>query len=391
MKQAIEKIMHVVTVTVHPNNTVNLDLSETGIKMLLDTSSIDIESIRRRLVACLFNLDKQSDIESLVQNYQSVIIRLLNDLYSYQVNHGKNKNLVKLYTSLSEYLSDILSYIENYFSKYFNIDEKVPHIYYSIISKDFLWQLSKLNLQLKGKSVDQELIEIIFSTFSMLNSDRNKNTVTYRNLIYLKEFLSELSSIFLDVNPEDLNVVIRNLLIYLNFNHPAFIAYLIDKLSQEVNDQESQQEKVLKLKFRQKGFNQMNYRPGVALHKDIVSVKEQIITWIEEEIIFLQCESNVLKQTIIDEQKNDHELKINTSLSVPQLAYFIRLLVENKTITNINQTEILKFFSLHFTSLKRENMSYGHLRSQYYKIEMPAVESIKSLLLTLVNLSRKIK
>lgn len=182
-----------------------------------------------------------------------------------------------------------------------------------------------------------------------------------------------------------------NLLIYLNFNHPAFIAYLIDKLSQEVNDQESQQEKVLKLKFRQKGFNQMNCRPGVALHKDIVPVKEQIITWIEEEIIFLQSESNVLKQTIIDEQKNDHELKINTSLSVPQLAYFIRLLVENKTITNINQTEILKFFSLHFTSLKRESMSYGHLRSQYYKIEMPAVESIKSLLLALVNLSRKIK
>lgn len=239
--------------------------------------------------------------------------------------------------------------------------------------------------------VDQELIKIISSTFSKLTNDRDKNPVTYRDLIYLKELLSELSSILLDVNLEDLNVVIRNLLIYLNFNHPAFIVFLINKLSKEVNDQESQQEKVLKLKFYKKEISQIHTKSGVALHKEIMPVKEQLIIWIEEEIIFLQSESEVLKQSTVTEQQNDGELKINTSLSVPQLAYFIRLLVENKTITNINQTQLLKFFALHFTSLKRENMSYGHLRSQYYKIEMPAVESIKNLLLTLVNLSRKIK
>lgn len=129
----------------------------------------------------------------------------------------------------------------------------------------------------------------------------------------------------------------------------------------------------------------------VALHKEIMSVKDQLVTWIDEEVIFLQSESNALKQTTADDQKNSNEIKINTSLSVPQLSYLIRLLVENKTITNINQTEILKFISLHFSSLKRENISYIHLRSQYYKAELPTVESVKNLLLTLVSLSRKIK
>lgn len=382
--------MHLVTVTVHPNNTVNLDLSETGLKSLLDTTKNEIESLRVHLVNSLFDLKKQADVEFLIQNHQSLIIRLLDDLYAYQLNQSENKNLLKLYASLSEYLSDILSYIEKYFSKYFNLDDDLPQVYFSIISKDFENQLNKLNLQLRERGVEQQLIKIVLSPSSKFQSNQSKSLNTYRYSIYLNELLNELNEITHYKKEEDLNTVIRNSLIYLNFNDPPFLSLVFDKLLNEINSQQSLQEKVLKLKFYKKEISQIHTRPGVALHKEIMPVKEQLIMWIEEEINFLQNESEVLKQSTVAEQQNDG-LKINTSLSVPQLAYFIRLLVENKTITNINQTQLLKFFALHFTSLKRENMSYGHLRSQYYKIEMPAVESIKSLLLTLVNLSRKIK
>jgi len=390
VKQGIEKMMDFVTITVHPKNTVNLDVSETGVKTLLETASIEIGSIRKHLVSSLFNLQEQNELASLVQNYQSVIIKLLDDLYAYKLK-AKNKDLIKLYTSVSGFLSDILSYLETYFSKYFNADEKIPHTCYTTITKDFELRLSKLKLQLKDKLADQGLIRIIFSTFVKLNEDIDKSPLTYRKLVYLKEFFNELDLVFTNENVKALDVEIQQLLIISNFNHPAFIIHSIDKLLQEVNDQETQQEKILKLKFLRKGLNQINCMPGVALYKDVMPVKDQLVTWIDEEIIFLQSESNALKQTIADDQKNSNEIKINTSLSVPQLAYFIRLLIENKTITNINQTEILKFISLHFSSLKRENISYIHLRSQYYKAELPTVESVKSLLLALVNLSRKIK
>lgn len=392
VKQGIEKMMDFVTITVHPKNTVDLDVSETGVKTLLNTALIETENIRKHLVGSLFNLQEQNELESLVQNYQSVIIRLLDDLYAFKLK-AKNKDLIRLYTSISSFLSDILSYLETYFSKYFNVNEKIPHTCYTTITKDFELRISKLKLQLKDKPADQEVIRIIFLTFEKLNEDRDKNPLTYRKLVYLKEFLNELDLVSsnLNVNVKVLDVEIQHLLIILNFNHPAFIIHSIDKILQEVNVLETQQEKILKLKFLRKGLNQVNCMPGVALHKDTTSVKDQLVTWIDEEIIFLQSESNALKQTIADDQKNSNEIKINTSLSVPQLAYFIRLLVENKTITNINQTEILKFISLNFSSLKRENISYIHLRSQYYKPELPIVESIKSLLLALVNLSRKIK
>lgn len=222
-------------------------------------------------------------------------------------------------------------------------------------------------------------------------SDSNKTTITYRQLIYLKELLAELTSISSDTQTGDFNAAICNLLIYLNFNHPGFIVYMTDEFSREIKEQESQQEKVLKLNLQLKQIKQINTTSRGSLYKDIMGVKEQLINWIEEEINYIQKESDVSKQLASEEQKSESELKINTSLSIPQLTFFVRLLVENKTITNINQTQLLKFVALHFTSVKRENISYGHLRSQYYTAELPAIESIKSLLLNLVNLSRKIK
>ncbi len=391
VKQAIEKIIHFITTAVHPGNLVNLDLSESGLITISDAVSIEIENVRTHLIVSLFNLEKQSEVESLVQNYQSVIIKLLDNLYIYELNQAGNNNVLALYAAISTSLSDILSFIENYFTKYFNIDQKVPYYYYVINNENFQSQLSKLRIQFKERSADLKLITIVESCYSLSISDSNKTTITYHQLVYLKELLAELTSISLDTQTGDFNATICNLLIYLNFNHPAFIVYMTDEFLREIKEQESQQEKVLKLNLQLKQIKQINTTSRGSLYKDIMSAKEQLINWIEEEIDYIQKESDVSKQLASEAQKSESELKINTALSIPQLAFLVRLLVENKTITNINQSQLLKFIALHFTSVKRENISYGHLRSQYYKAELPAIESIKSLLLTLVNLSRKIK
>lgn len=381
--------MDFVTATVHPNNAAHLNLSETGLKTLLDTASIEIESIRKHLVVSLFDLQKQNELESLVQNYQLFLIKLLNDLFIYQQVPTENNSLSTLYISLIDLLGELLTYIEIYFSKYFNIDEEIPQIYYSVNDEEFKQQLGKLNNILKDRLVDGKLISIINSCYSFTNKELKKITITYRHIIYLKDLLAELASILSDVMQGDFNVLITNLLIYLNFNGPAFIVYMIDKFYLEMNAENSLQEKVLKLRFYKKEISQINSRTSHSFHQYLLPPKEQLLNWIEEEIDFLQNKSNIMKQAMNSDEKADLEYKINTSLSVPQLAYFIRLLVEGKTITNMNQTQLLKFFSSHFTSLKRENMSYGHLRSQYYKTELSAIESIRSLLLTLVTLSRR--
>ncbi len=389
MKQAIEKIMQFITTTVHPNNTVNLNLSETGLKSLLDTFLSEIEDIKRHLVASLFDLEKQSDVESLVQNYQSVIIKLLNDLYSYQLNHNNNKSLLSFYISINSSLSDILTYIEKYFSIHFNIDEKVPDIYYLIYSKDFEQQLSELNLQLKNKSVDQELISIINSAYSFTSNDSNKHTFTYRNIIYLKELISELTGVVLD---KSLHKSARDVLLYLNFNKLEFFKYLVDNLQEEYNKVKTSEAKLELLQYQRKLFRQMHTKPNFALFFELPSIKEQVLYWIEEEINFVESQNKEAEQ--LPEKKETEqktESKISVTLSVGQLGYLIRILTLGKVITNNNQSDIIRIFASNFRTYKTEEISYGSLYGKYFKPEPAAIREVKDVLLRLINLMNKLK
>ncbi len=101
VEKGIEKIINLVSATAHPDKIANLDLSETGITSLLKAASEDLENVRINLVSIIFNSANQTNVESLVQNYQSVLIRLLNDLYNYKLYQSRNGNLSKLYASLS--------------------------------------------------------------------------------------------------------------------------------------------------------------------------------------------------------------------------------------------------------------------------------------------------
>jgi hypothetical protein len=68
-------------------------------------------------------------------------------------------------------------------------------------------------------------------------------------------------------------------------------------------------------------------------------LKEQVNTWIEEEIKFLQAESTISLPTKAAMEDED---KIQTSLSVSKLALLVRLMVIDKVITNRVVAQVLR-------------------------------------------------
>ena len=389
VKQGIEKIMDFVTITVHPKNTVNLDLSETGLKTLLDTNLIDIESIKRYLVASLLNLENQGDVESLVQNYQSLIIRLLNDLYTYQSNQIENTNLISLYSSLSELLAEVLSYIETYFARYFNIDEDIPLIHYSLSNYDFQQHLSELHIQFKDRSEDLELFTMLISHYFLSQSSLNRKTITYRDLMYRQELVRELNGIFSD---SSVYKSVKDVLLIMNFNHIEFFKYLIDKLQEEYKKLETADARLTLLKYQRKLFRQMDIKPNFALFSQFHSIKEQVLNWIEEEIIFVESQIKPIDQ---EPEKKDiepgSESKISVSLSVAQLAFLIRVLILGKVITNNNQSDVIRVFASNFKTHKTEDISFGSLYGKYFKPETSAIATVKGILFQLASLITKMK
>jgi hypothetical protein len=389
LTQAIEKIINFITTTVHPKNAVKLDLSEEQLRVFLDSALSDTESIRKHLISVLFNYHTESEIKVLVQNYQSLIIRLLDDLFTYQECSKVSNNLKVLYSSLTELLANVLNYINIYFSKYFNFNEEVPAVYYLSHSKNFQEQISMMATQLRDRPADLKLIAIITSHYLVHEGGLNKQHFTFRNLVYRKALEKELIGL---VSETTSHKTVCEVLLYVNFNHIEFFKYLIDTLQEECNKLQPLHSKLELLKFRRKLFRQTHIKENYALFSKLPSIKEQVVNWIDEEIIFLVSQMKLADH--LPEKKDFglvSEPKIEVTLSVAQLAFLIRIFNLSKIITNRNQSDVVRIFASNFKTSKTEEISYGSLYGKYYKAEPSTIKEVKSVLLQLVGLINKMK
>jgi hypothetical protein len=75
-----------------------------------------------------------------------------------------------------------------------------------------------------------------------------------------------------------------------------------------------------------------------------------------------------------------NQVKIETDLSVSQLAYLFRLMYEVGMLKVYNQTDLLKFISGYFKTNNTQVISTRSLRSKYYNIDSTTRESVKKLL-----------
>jgi hypothetical protein len=133
----------------------------------------------------------------------------------------------------------------------------------------------------------------------------------------------------------------------------------------------------------QKKVSQLLKKSNVAFHPVQPAAKQIILEWIAQELSYLE------ETTMVSEKEVKEGIKINTSISVPVLALFIRLFKEAEIVTNTNQTEVLKFFATHFTTLRKSVLSYGHLHSKYYDSDEGTKKRVYDYLMVMANLCKK--
>jgi len=87
---------------------------------------------------------------------------------------------------------------------------------------------------------------------------------------------------------------------------------------------------------------------------------------------------------------SSQQFKVTTGLSVAQLACVLRLFFEEKIFLTSNQTESLQFFAAHFSSQKQPEISDLSLRTKYYTIEPSTINSVKDMLIGMINRTKKL-
>lgn len=356
--------------------------------------------IKKALVNEIFSLKKEGHIEMYIQRHQQELIRLKDHLLSYfpteEPSHigekpNDEKTLINLYRTIYNCLRDLLTFIETYFSKYFNQEAKVPDSCRLAAMQDLRKTIASSRTRLNAKEADKKLLDMIFHPLLEFVKDSKETTISYKYLFYLKELDKELRDLSRsDFQKRKLNKQIINSLLYLNFNSHGLLTYCTQAIKEEYQQHDTLAGQLESLAFVYKNISQTQVKPSFSYKPKSKSLKNSLIEWVDEEISFLEKRRQLsLNFSVRQSQSPQQDIKLNTSLSVPQLAYLLKVFVETGIIQNKNQQEIIRFVSGGFRTKKAETVSADSLRSKFYNIEDNTRNTVKDILINMLNHVRK--
>ncbi|NJK94243.1 MAG: hypothetical protein HC830_00030 [Bacteroidetes bacterium] len=213
--------------------------------------------------------------------------------------------------------------------------------------------------------------------------------ISYERIVYLAELLKELSKII--VSSEEKELKILKSLVSLNFNSFSFFQYCVKRFRNELDKLDSFVEKTDFLAFHLKFLNQIPVRPGYSLFSGRKSISEYISNWILEEICYLERKMTNDFNPKHEQELQDQNKKILTSLTVSQMACFVRIFVEVGAIKGMVKEDVIRFYATHYSSKYQENISHGSFRSKYFVIEDSVKRDVKDLILRMLDELKKLK
>lgn len=346
----------------------------------------EIERIKRAFIKEAFSLKKDKHLEIYIQHHQSAIIHLWDNVPR---NTKDSSNAAKGDLSLlNSKLGELLTFVEKHFSRHFDLAAKIPESYRTISVNDFSEKLPELIKKLKEKGLKLSVINLMIESFKDF-IDNAESKISFRKLIYLKELYNELVEISnLDLEAKELDKMVCITMIYINYNSPKFLSHCSKIIKESYQAKTTLSEQLEKLSHYLKVINQQQEKPGFSFKHSQKSLKVQLSEWVIEEIIFLERKQQLsfgFKEEGKIESSSLKEFKIHTESSVPQVAYFVRIMMETGLIKNQSTIDVIRFFSNHIRTNRVERISPDSFRSKFYNTEHTAKQAVKEDVLKLLD------
>ncbi len=396
MEYELKVLEHIITVVLNPSKLKRDQLNDEFLgecKLLAETEK---ERIMKQFTLMVFNESQESRIESYFRKHQAILIKLADIVFNYLLP-GRLEGVILLtnensildfYKEISRIPEELLNFIEINYPGYFDREAKIPNSTWWLMAQEIKRNLKLIKKELGKFELDEKLIKIIRDPFEdYLTAEKNIN---YRNLAYLKELQQALIYFSRKNKIENANEQVCQLLLYRNFNSLRFYNYYINQLEERTRSFKTIPEQIEFYSFKIKLINQLQLKLGLVFKPGLPSIKDQIGSWICEELYFLEKRQRLLYQSPV--QKNEEQVnepKVQTSLSVAHLALAVKLLIESKVITNKNSSELLRMVAKNFKTDRQELISEDSLRNKSYNFESATVDRLKDEIIGLMNLVRK--
>lgn len=339
-------------------------------KLVSQQSSL-LDNVQDLILDEMIGRSGTKDKEQFIRMVQLMVTRLLDNVSNVSESMAALQEREQ-YSAFIQVLLQIIQFIQEFFGNYFDKNEKIP----AILRNKYQSELSKLGLHFterfsQSQRVNPVLIQVV-NEHILEAAWANRKHCNYKHFHYERELLHHLSK-----ENELTDLSVRSLLYYFNFNCSQFVIYEFDRLVELITQLHTKSEKINKLRSELKAINQLPSRINYCYDEDMPSLKEQVSTWIEEEIKY--CEAGHFLQQV-NPLNGEVENKIHTTLSVAKLSLLIRLLVVDKIIINRTVAPMLRTVSKMFSTLQREEISFGSLETKYHAPDKATIAVMKEML-----------
>ncbi|MFC5683609.1 hypothetical protein ACYE2N_00570 [Flavobacterium sp. MAHUQ-51] len=390
----LEWLDSLISFTLNPKKNAICTISADEISLITEKILKEMLCIQTQLNQQIFLFRKESEIRLLVQKYHSSLITL-QDMVVCNQNKDvfKSPHLAIIKETVVSCLDELLSFIENRFQNYLNIDERVPISYLILTKKELKSKFDILKPLLKKEINNKSIIAIITDVFQF---SKYNCTLTYREVIYRKKLIHELELFCENPKKSITYPAIDELLIYLNFNNLKYLNYLKRTIREKIDLFENDSDRLDKLLFFFKEFNQLYTNKNLCYNLKNRSLKKVISRWFEQEIIYLEKK---MEQTLLPSKEheklnskpkeNSKENKITCLLSADQIALILRAADESRILNAKSMSAVFKTIIPHLSTPFKTELSYQSVRSKSYNAEDKdkeiAIETLEKIIKKIKN------
>lgn len=352
--------------------------------------------IKESLNDKFYSLKKEDEIELFIhrkqyalQNLSNALIKVINpdiplDIYKFSSDYTKIDCIKITYI----YLEKLMVFIEKEYHTYLNVNNKVP--YRSILVKELEIE-NKLNYVkscLSSSNLNDDLFKLAYQPLLKIATIKHQENITYNEFYYCIDYINELYNHFQKNKEAVTESIIKDWLFELNLNCLDYFDYKTDEITRDLQGMDSDIEKIDLLYHLLKKFNQSRNNNFRKFNQKIPPIKEQLTSWIEEEINYLTKKKSLGINDAANTSSTPVKVRIQTSLSVAQLTYFIKLLIKVKIIIHKNNAEVFRFVAENFITKSSTQISAGSVKSKFHNVEIGTIRIIRAYIIELMNLTK---
>lgn len=243
----------------------------------------EVKAEKMKITAALRELSQQQAPwgykAQVLRKYQIQIVVLLDELSEY--NSHANPDVQAFYLEATTILEELIVALEQHFPEYLAQDIFVPKCYLPQVVTQLEERFRDTEKYLCDRRVDKQLLDLVIAPLH-----QKAPFVTFGMVMYYRRLLAELKE---NVHPfiTDLTERVHYTLYQFNFNSTDYFLFCTDQLRKKIFALRTLQEKKALLSWYEKELRGMNSH-GVSLFPGKGGLREQMLTWLNEEKYFMQ-------------------------------------------------------------------------------------------------------